>query len=134
MNLNKINASMHALVLSCNDVIASCLIVELDEGGVRPVALTDISLPFWVKESRKKSPTGTPAIKRGDYLKLKVKIEPETWISATEEHISGLMEIFREIHDEDEELLFMVEEHNKKFWGEWEEIIRKDFQERRKIK
>lgn len=127
MRLSKIEETMHALVLSCNDVIADCLIVDMDEEGVRPIAYTQVHLPMWVGPSRETSPMGTPAIKRGDYLKLSVEIAPEQWISETEESISELMDIFREGHEDDANLILKLEDHNKEFDKTWQKTVRSDY-------
>ena len=125
---------MYALVLSCNDVIADCVIVDVDDEGVRPLAYTQVGLPPWVRPARETSPMGTPAIKRGDYLRLDIEVVPENWNSEKEEGINEIMDIFKEIYQDEEELITKLDEHNKKFDKEWKEIVRSDYAKRMKKK
>lgn len=121
---------LSAVVLSANDVVATVLILDVDEDGYAPKFIADVDLSFEARNYRKQNPNGKSMLQRGDLITIKCNITKENK-KLPDGLIHEILGSLFDVGDENAELFYQINDRAKKFTVEWNEICKKDLEEAR---
>lgn len=126
MNDFKLSSTMDAIVLSANDVIATVLLIDIDEDGTRPIAITNIDLPWQARAYRDLSFDGKSMFRRGDHIEIHCELERPSHhkVKWTEKNLEELIDLLSETKEND--LYLKIGEEQKKIDKEWQELCERD--------
>jgi hypothetical protein len=122
--------TLSAVVLSANDVVATVLVLDVDEDGYSPGFIADVELPFEARNYRKQNPKGTSMLQRGDLITIKCNVTKEKLPKLPDRLIQEILSSLFDVGDENADLFYQINERARKFTVEWAEICKKDMKRR----
>lgn len=122
---------MSAVVLSANDVVATVLILDVDEDGYSIKTVADVDLPFEAQKYRQKHPEGMSMFQRGDLIQISCDVSHEQRAKLSDEVIEKMLESLFDTEDENAEIYQNINENAKSFTRTWFDLCKRDLAKRK---
>lgn len=126
----KYNSVITAVILTANDVVATVLILDVDEEGCSIINVAEVDLPFEARNYRANNPEGKSMFQRGDVIKIRCEVSKENEIFS-DENIKNMLTSLFGMEDENAELFDRINEDAKKFTTEWADLCKRDLAKER---
>jgi hypothetical protein len=118
------------VILSCNDVMATVLLLYEDE-GYSPLQIATVDLPYGGREYREKSSNGKSKYQRGDLITVRCEVTEQKKGFFDEEAINEFLWMQADDAPSDKsEAIINAYEQEAKFAKIWKEIELKDYAKR----
>lgn len=127
----KFDSIVSAVVLTANDVVATVMILDVDEEGYAIKTVAEVSLPYEARTYRQKHPQGISMFQRGDLIEIRCEVNHEQK-KLSDELIEKMLAGLWGMEDENAELFGEINERAKGFTEDWIALCKKDLAKRTK--